>query len=1334
MSMHELYMHVRMHDNPKLKPVQLNYTHMIGIMRGSLCTRRLTLFVLSVIALSLVQSGLSDIVPVTITVDSSHALMDILCGGDGSSNLTNNTNLLLSAQMYTIAPEGSCLIDNVHDLTIRGNSTNLPSVIQCLPGSNGNSSSGLVFTNAYRPTLANVVIKDCGVIMDMGVLDLDNSSLFHFNPGEAAALVYRDCYNISLLDVKIVNYSGRALIAIDVFDHSVLDTVVISDDSVAVHNICHLDSKSKNTCKGSGMVWMYTNTGKASANTTVDVINSTFANNTGYLEISYNRSFVCGDLLANSLYSTNVGSLRPINIPSAGAMTFLFQQHSFVQANIIDSDFLNNRGMCYGAILAIYLSEAENNSLSFSGCSFSNNTQFLSNFSYQSGRYFGSTITLLVKYLGNYTVGGNCFSIVDSDFITGDEASATAQLSLTQFPASRGLCESMFRNLTGDSSRFINAVAIDLSDSFHINMSDIYLIGGEIYDQPILGIGDGLLAFSYIMKVSIRGSKDVGSLFTRLTGPVIYAEVSNVIFTGKIDFSNNIASTWTSGAAIFLRGESKIWFQEPLNLTFRNNSALEGGAIYSVSRFAEYCTFQFMSKNSKVYNESNIGEIAINVTFIHNKARSAGNSIYVSPLYHCSTRLSPIIQVDPHIVYDTIFHFVDNYTNGLLEISSRPLRVCICGGDPTNTSREALHCDQAPNIISTYPGKTFNLSVVPVDQSYKRVYSLVYNNLHVPEPDLDESDFDWHLGYSEDIVQLQGYNCTTMTYTVFSGKPARKGMLSVYPSGSTTGLFVNISLNNCPPGFEIVKESGLCDCVEVLMSKGVQCSISNGTVTRPGTSWIGIVESNLNGTVADYNLTNSSMPDVIVGYSEHCPTRYCNETASTVNVSDTSSLCIYERTGVLCGRCKPGLSITVGSPVCLQCSNWWLLTIPLYALLGVAIVFLLLILQLTVTQGTINGLIFYATLLNVDTYTLLTGYKGAEWSVIILSFLNFELGFPVCLYDGLNEINKALLSIVFPIYILLLAIAFVYVSRYSYRFASWTSRSAIPVLATLIYITYYKLLRFSVNGLTYGVIQLQYPPGQSQKVWYYDGSIHYLHDWKHLLLFFMVLVVICVFILPYGVLLTGIRFFNRFRIINKFKPLIDAYCAPYKDRYRFWFGARLWVLVVTYVLFAILRDFPLIFVLCQCTILLLFTLAQVAIMPFRSKIINWLDLFFMVNALLLMIVVLYSYSRTSNEASAVSVALTVVVFCCIVGYHAWKRLQVMYIYCKRLRRSYRILEDDGPRENTVTRSSFVITSANGDNGQNQHDQHNPPNNIIPPSEFRDSILDDSVADNESDTD
>jgi hypothetical protein len=32
-----------------------------------------------------------------------------------------------------------------------------------------------------------------------------------------------------------------------------------------------------------------------------------------------------------------------------------------------------------------------------------------------------------------------------------------------------------------------------------------------------------------------------------------------------------------------------------------------------------------------------------------------------------------------------------------------------------------------------------------------------------------------------------------------------------------------------------------------------------------------------------------------------------------------------------------------------------------------------------------------------------------------------------------------------------------------------------------------------------------------------------------------------------------------FNIINKFKPFIDAYGGPFKDKWRFWFGLRLWL-------------------------------------------------------------------------------------------------------------------------------------------------------------------------------
>ena len=1230
-----------------------------------------------------------------MTVDTNNKLMDILCG-DGRSDPTS-TVVLLSAQLFTIPPGNFCVIENVSDLTIQGNDTNSPAVIRCLPSEDNVVSRGFAFINAHRLTLANVVIENCGDMLTEEVLGQGNSSLLYFGSGEAAALICTNCSNLTLTNIKIVNYTGRALIGLDVFGHSILDTLVISD-SVATHPVCH--GHGFNACKGSGLVWMYTATA-GNVSTTVDVVNSVFVNNSGFLErVSRdNNSFACGDLLAYSLYSR---SFEPITIPSVGALSLIFQQHSPVQANIINSNFTNNRGLCYGAILAIYLSEAVYNSLSFSGCTFSNNTQTLSNSSrHQSGKYFGSTITLFMKYLANHTEGNDCFSIVDSKFIGGDKIFSTSHIALSQFPTSSGFCMAVLRNVTGGNIRLLYAVSLDASDSLLVNLSDIHLLGSEIYDRPTLGSGDGLLTFSYVYRVLIHGSDAVGSLFSRLTGPIIYAEAADIVLTGKVEFSNAIGSTWTSGAAMYLRGESIIWLKEPLDLTFCNNTAFEGGAIYSNNRFEEYCAFQYITE--KPYDASNIDDIAINVTFISNRAHTAGNSMYVSPLYSCSTRFSPniSIEVDPLTVYSAIFNFEDEVDNGLLEISSRPLQVCLCGDDPTNTSESAIVCAQNDiQVINTYPGKTFHLSVIPVDEFFRRVYSIIYNNLQPLDLSLSVPGFDWHLGYGEDIVQLNGFNCTTVKYTVFSNRTVSNGQLTIYPSESITGLLIPIALDECPPGFEL-EGSDYCDCVKFLLDKGIQCNISDGTVTRPGTSWIGIVNDNVSGS------NHTASLDVNVGYSNHCPTRYCTKTSSVVNVSNRSSLCLYGRTGVLCGQCKPGLSVTVGSPECRKCSNWWLFTIPLYALLGIAIFALLFTLQITVTQGTINGLIFYANLLNINTYTLL-GYKGMEWSLILVTFLNLELGFPVCLYYGLDEINKSLLSIVFPAYMWLLAIAFVYASRWSHKFSQLTSQSAVPVLVTLVYITYYQLLRFSVNGFAYGTIELHFPDNYSQTVWYYDGSIHYLSDSRHLVLFFMVLIVICVFVIPYGVILTGIRFFSRIRIVNKFRPLIDAYCAPYKDRYRFWFGARLWVLFVIYILFAILRNSPVTLFLCQSIILTFFTLAQAAIMPFRSKVINWLDLFFMVNALLITIFALYSYSHYRIYiASSVLVALALVAFCCIVGYHGWKLWKRVYKHWESSK--YVALEETKPNENIVTSNSLVITTS--------VEHHN-----IHPSRFRDSIL------------
>lgn len=833
------------------------------------------LFVLSISARSTTPVFGRSTLPVT----SNDILEDLLCPAGPSPSSNAVTFELSTSSIYTINPGDFCIIENVTNLTIRGNDSSSPAIIRCL-SDDSLSTRGFAFINAQGLTFANVVFENCGAMLTKEVLGQANSSFFYFGQGESAALVCNNCCNLTLSNVTIRNYTGRAFVGLDVFGDSTLDTVVISDNVY--------DNNTFHRYKGSGMIWMYTDTmlcdrSSCDGSTTVTVTNSEFSNNKYYFTADESQNFLtgCADRLTDSFYTTN-SEFEPIDLPIVGAMTLIYQQHFPVHMKITNSSFVKNIGQCFGAILAIYLSEAEYSSLHFSHCIFSNNSESLSTISNGGRRYFGSVITLHIKYLGNYSENYDCLKIDNSNFI---EMGNTSQVSITQFPDNSGFCLASLQHITSGNTRLLYVSSISAGDSLDVYLSDIHLVGDRVYDSPSLEEGYGILTFSFVTRITIENSE-----FRELNGPVISAEATFIIFTGNVTFDSAVGASWTGGAAIFLMGESIIWLKESLHLTFYNNSAFQGGAIFSISRFAEYCAIQFITK--RVYHVSNIDKIDIKVTFVSNKARVAGNSMYISPLKSCSLRLSPNIEVDPTTVYNQVFKFESPVGNGLLEVSSNPMQVCMCGRDPKDTNRSALMCkgDTVPSV-NTFPGKTFELSVVPVDENFTRVYSLVYSDPQPQSADVLESNFDWHLGYGEDIVQAQGYNCTTLTFTIFSANVlSRKvnGYISIYPAGSINGLFIPVVLMNCPPGLELVNGTDSCGCPKLLtelVDENVRCNASNGLISRPGTSWIGIA---LYSDAYQRYRPIITAEDVVIGYSDQCPTRYCNQSASLVNVSNSN--------------------------------------------------------------------------------------------------------------------------------------------------------------------------------------------------------------------------------------------------------------------------------------------------------------------------------------------------------------------------------------------------------------------------------------------------------------
>ena len=129
---------------------------------------------------------------------------------------------------------------------------------------------------------------------------------------------------------------------------------------------------------------------------------------------------------------------------------------------------------------------------------------------------------------------------------------------------------------------------------------------------------------------------------------------------------------------------------------------------------------------------------------------------------------------------------------------------------------------------------------------------------------------------------------------------------------------------------------------------------------RSGLVWVGMTQddSGTNGTIAA---------------SQYCPLNYCNKKDSNVTFTKPDTQCNYNHSGILCGACQPGLSLALGSERCLPCSNKYLALLIPFTLAGSALVGFIKFLDITVSQGVLNGLIFYANIIQANHYIYFHG-------------------------------------------------------------------------------------------------------------------------------------------------------------------------------------------------------------------------------------------------------------------------------------------------------------------------------------------------------------------------
>ena len=751
-----------------------------------------------------------------------------------------------------------------------------------------------------------------------------------------------------------------------------------------------------------------------------------------------------------------------------------------------------------------------------------------------------------------------------------------------------------FRNSDGSETYFLLLSDVLVKDNHCLSCTTIKedeVVGAAIYYTEVSEV--------ILYSLSGKGSQFIGNS----PEGAIQGLAGGLHLYGNVLFTNN---TGDYGGAIGILNNGDVYFHPNLNLTFFANTAnTYGGAIYiqgdpslPKSRLIE-CAIHFIGSYENY-----------SITFDSNKAGISGQSIYATPIYNCT--LEFVINVtsfkSPELVSSKDNPFIDNpsaYYNHVFDITpsdsnkvsddqilSSPVKILICKCD------DGTDCDLSNGYkISTTPGKTIRFSASSVDSENYTSPAVVFTKVLPNNKNLT-------IGLHQNVQWLEK-KCDTLEFRIYGKENVSFNLLlSTFMGGAPT--LVEVTLRPCDPGFVLIPDANgflMCNCSSFLISLKLDCDVGTGTVSRRGNEWIGIYNSGA------YNLS---------AYAYSCPADYCKYNVTQVSLSISDVLCDNDRHGLLCGQCIGNTSVMFGSSKCHPCSNYSLLTILMYAVLGVLLVAFLFLLNFTVTQGTIYGLIFYSNVIQVNA-SIFFNQSFLKPLQIIISFINLDLGFPMCFYDGMDDAAKTGLQFVFPAYLFVLAITFIVLCRYCLksnssgqrlnRFSHFIGKRAVRVLATLIYLSYSKLLRTVIQILAYTTVRIE--NGMSFRVWLYDGNIRYFEG-KHMILFIAAMATSLFFLFPYTLALTLIPVIDKYSDHNRLfnwlhqkanllKPMNDAYYAPYKGVWRSWLGVRLWLLFILYVPTpSYSSDRPYLLMYIHSIIMMVFVFVQAHIRPFAE--------------------------------------------------------------------------------------------------------------------------------------
>ena len=807
----------------------------------------------------------------------------------------------------------TCEVKNVSSLLLRGQNES-KITINC-------DDSGFRFLNILSLMISDMEFTGCGATWTTTV----PHNIFGLYPIILSALLFFNGSNLTLTNVTVSDAISAGIYIYNVAGNVTVDSCVVTNAS----------SHTLGTMGGNVIVY------DSLAVTSLHIANSLF-NNSGY------EGFKKGNC------TNEDGSFSQ----SSGLALFLGS--SKLTVDIVSTNFSHNTG-CHGGNIAVLF-------YNHTSVTISNATFKLGIACNGGGMYVSFENSFLDKdSRSDQNYSSKVLNIDGSMFINNhaEYAGGGAFLQWMQSLIQNGSYEMELANTTfsgnslgvkGDGGLAIHYITyLDNSDNpktfpkFHVILN----ISSCTFSNHYLDAFQSESSVVLVVNAPYLGINGITVNSNNCTG--VLAIESTLVFFSTTRIWNNKALT---GAGIRLCSSSTIYLTPHTDLIITNNSVQQtGGGIQVNSNCFTYFTKCFYQYSRNItYNSSLLK--TVNFTISNNHAPKGGDNIYGGSIDYCY--LLYVKSDDKrfknrlHVPYNTI-----NHTSS---ITSDPQHICFNYSSEFNGEFECNNNRTAESITMLYPGENVTLPIRVVGQSFGSVPGTVFVSIE-GNATLDEHE-------KVQTVGITGKNVTYTIYSVQAGYSENEHVImnlnaGPYSDTSTHEVSnryspakIKIQFKDCPFGFTNIKISSksnisryICQCF-LLNRLIINCSILDQTITKRENSWLG-----------EFRLDNQTF----LAYSNYCPLDYCYSSfldikSSAHNLSQDEQ-CQYNRTGILCGSCPEGWSLVLGSSECREkCSNVWLLLILPFALAGLLLVVVIHFLNLTVTMGTVCGLIFYANI------------------------------------------------------------------------------------------------------------------------------------------------------------------------------------------------------------------------------------------------------------------------------------------------------------------------------------------------------------------------------------